>query len=156
MCSLAGGMRAYDPVREVPRRMLRICPARPSYLESLIDSVFAPSRARRPAGLKRRAANNEPRNSCSSSERYFDAHEVNVHSIRADDTELTARMSENHVTCWCVRQFFFFLFMLSLWAFETRHNARKCRVFHVIAVLPRNIASKNIHRFKIVWNIMQI
>lgn len=71
MCSLAGGMRAYDPAREVPRRMLRICPARPSYLESLIDSVFAPSRARRPAGLKRRAANNEPRNSCSSSERYF-------------------------------------------------------------------------------------
>lgn len=45
---------------EVPRRA-RTYPSRPSYLESLIDGVFAPSRARRPAGLKRRATNNEPR-----------------------------------------------------------------------------------------------
>lgn len=40
---------------------LRTCPTRTSYLESLIDGVFAPPRARRPAGLKRRATNNEPR-----------------------------------------------------------------------------------------------
>lgn len=58
-CNFAG-MHAYKLACEIPRRA-RTCPTRPSYLESLIDGVFAPPRARRPAGLKRRATNNEPR-----------------------------------------------------------------------------------------------
>lgn len=52
-----------SPVRNTESclHMPRPCP---SYLESLIDRIFAPSRARRLAGLKRRTTNNKLRNSC--------------------------------------------------------------------------------------------
>jgi len=93
-------MRVYKLACETPRRA-STCPTRLSYLESLIDGIFAPSRARRPAGLKRRATNNEPR-------KFVPADGAILHATRkgertpdrneryeADHT----RMSANHVTC---------------------------------------------------------
>ena len=87
------GMRVYKLACETPRRA-STCPTRLSYLESLIDGIFAPSRARRPAGLKRRATNNEPRKFVPADRAILHATrraKVNVHPIGMNDMKLTTR-----------------------------------------------------------------
>lgn len=85
--------------------------------------IFAPSRARRLAGLKRRTTDNKPRNSCpaNATGRYLFTRciEVNVYPIRVDDT----KVSHAHVRESCnvlMHPAIFFSFFQSFLAVASR------------------------------------
>jgi len=137
-CNLAG-MHACKLECEIPRRA-RTCPTRPSYLESLIDVVFAPPRARRPAGLKHRATNNEPR-------KFVSADGAILHATRKGERtpDRSGRYETDHAhvreSCNVLMRptmcFFLVIFLQLLFlTFKTRHDLeRKCWVLYIIAIL---------------------
>lgn len=106
-----------------------------SILSRVSYRIFAPSRARRLAGLKRRRANNKPRNSCpaNATGRYFTRRIEVKCLIRVDDT----KVNHAHVKESCnalIHPAIFFscnLFQLSLLAFAARENI-KYRTFEVL------------------------
>lgn len=100
--------------------------APPMFILSRVSyRIFAPSRARRLAGLKRRTTDNKPRNSCpaNATGRYLFTRciEVNVYPIRVDDT----KVSHAHVRESCnvlMHPAIFFSFFQSFFSCRFSHS----------------------------------